>query len=238
MRALVKALTLGTLAAALAGCSRAPAGGWFPLEAGHVWTYDVRTEWENNVVEHDRLVLSTHGAESPEGLDGGPAWRRRSASGVDYWLRQDTSGIYRVASKSDLDAAPKPDPAPRYVLKAPYTAGTSWHVPTTAYLLKRRAEFPREIRHTHAPVPMGYTIEAVGLTLDTRAGRFERCLRVKGEASMRLFADPVQGWRDLPLVTTEWYCEGVGLVRLQREEPAGATFLSGGTLTMELVSWH
>jgi len=55
---------------------------------------------------------------------------------------------------------------------------------------------------------------------------------------MRLFADPVVGWRDLPLTTTEWYCKGVGLVRVVREEPAASTFLSGGTLTMELTSWE
>jgi hypothetical protein len=42
----------------------------------------------------------------------------------------------------------------------------------------------------------------------------------------------------MPLSTTEWYCNGVGLVRLVREEPAQATFLTGGTLTMELVSWR
>ena len=102
-----------------------------------------------------------------------------------------------------------------------------------------RQEFPREIRHSHAPVIMTYTIEATGQTVDTRAGRFPDCLRVKGKAAMRLYADPVQGWRDMPLATTEWYCKGVGLVKLVREEPSeGATFLTGGTLTMELTQWQ
>ena len=55
---------------------------------------------------------------------------------------------------------------------------------------------------------------------------------------MRIYADPVVGWRELPLTTTEWYCAGVGLVKLVREEPAESTFLTGGTLTMELVDWH
>jgi hypothetical protein len=30
----------------------------------------------------------------------------------------------------------------------------------------------------------------------------------------------------------------VGLVRLVREEPAGSTFLTGGTMTMELIEWQ
>ncbi|MBN8510227.1 MAG: hypothetical protein J0L57_16670 [Burkholderiales bacterium] len=227
---------LPAAAALAAGCGGAPpASGYFPLDAGHAWTYDLKTEHENNLVTHETLVLRTLGRET---LDDGPAWRRRSEAGVDYWLRADDAGIYRVATKSDLDAEPKPDATRRFVLKAPFAPGTSWQSTTTAYLLARRTEFPREIRHTHPSVPMVYTIEAVDQAVETRAGRFERCVRVKGQAVLRLFADPVVGWRDMPLSTTEWYCDGVGLVKLVREEPAQSTFLAGGTMTLELTSWQ
>ncbi len=224
--------------ATLLGCSGAPGGdsdSYFPLQSGHTWHYDQKLERENNTVSHDSLVLSSHGRGD---LDGKPAWRRRSDSGVDYWLRSDATGIYRVASKSDLDAEPTPDKEPRYVLKAPLQAGTEWRASTTAYVLERRQEFPREIRHNHAAVPMTYTVDAVDQTVTTRAGVFSPCLRIKGRAQMRLYADPVVGWRDIPLLTTEWYCKGVGLVKLQRDELAASTFLSGGTLTLELQSWQ
>lgn len=220
----------------LAACQGPPpSASYFPLDAGHRWDYEVKTERENNTVERQTRTLRTLGEDA---LDGTRAWRRRSEDGAEYWLRADDSGIFRVAAKSDLDAEPARDKAPRYVLKTPLAAGTEWQATTTAYVLERRQEFPREIRHTHAPVAMTYTIEATGEKLDTRAGRFDDCLRVKGKAVMRLFADPVVGWRDLPLTTTEWYCKGVGLVRVVREEPAASTFLSGGTLTMELTSWE
>jgi hypothetical protein len=233
----MRSLVLTLFITALAGCgAAAPSTGFFPLESGHRWTYDVKTEWDNNVVEHEDLVLSTHGSDSS--VDGGAAFRRRSDSGVDYWLRRDDTGVYRVASKSDLDAEPKLDAQRRYVLKAPLAAGSTWQATTTAYLLKRRNEFPREIKHTHPSVNMNYTIEALGDKVQTRAGAFDNCLRVKGTAAVRVYADPVVGWRDMPLVTTEWYCDGVGLVRLVREEPAQATFLTGGTMTMELVAWQ
>lgn len=221
--------------AVLAGCGQpVPGAGHFPLENGHRWVYDVKTEWENNTVDHETQVMRTLGRDD---FEDRPAWRRRSETGVDYWLRQDDTGIYRVASKTDLEEEPTRDATHRYVLKAPLAVGTQWQAHTTAYLLMRRQEFPREIRHTRPPVLMNYQIEAVGEKLDTRAGRFDDCLRVKGVASMRLFADPVVGWRDLPLTTTEWYCQGVGLVRLVREEPAASTFLMGGTLTMDLIEW-
>jgi hypothetical protein len=223
------------LALGLAACGAPSEDSLFPLAKGHRWTYDITTEWENNLVEHEPRVLETLGDDS---LESGRAWRRRSDSGVEYWLRSDTSGIYRVASKSELDEAPLPDKEPRYVLKAPFAVGTSWRSTTTAYLLQRRQEFPREIRHSHPAVPMNYTIEALGEPVATRAGRFENCVRVRGIAALRLFADPVVGWKDMTLTTTEWYCAGVGLVKLVREEPAESTFLTGGKLTMELVDWR
>lgn len=217
----------------LAGCGAAsPGDELFPLGPGHRWTYELRSEYENDTIEREIRVLETLPAQE---LDGRSAFRRRSDSGVDYWLRADASGIYRVASKSDLDAAPRPDKEPRFVLKAPIAVGTSWRASTTAYLLMRREAFPREIRHSHPEVPMNYTIESLGETVEVPAGRFERCVRVRGSATLRLFADPVAGWRDLPLTTTEWYCPGVGLAKLVREEPARSSFLTGGTLTMELL---
>ena len=231
----MKRLAIVTAALLASACSAPPDDSFFPLAKGHRWTYELTTEWENHIVEHEPRVIETLGRDT---IASGEAWRRRSDSGVDYWLRSDASGIYRVASKSELQAEPEVDKEPRFVLKAPFTVGSSWRASTTAYLLQRRQEFPREIRHSHPAVSMNYTIEAVGEKLTTRAGSFDNCLRIKGVAALRLFADPVVGWKDMALTTTEWYCAGVGLARLVREEPAQSTFLTGGTLTMELVDWH
>jgi hypothetical protein len=232
MRQLLFALPILLLAA----CGR-PAGetSLFPLQAGLRWTYDVRTEYENNTVEHDTRVITSEGQDP---INGQAAWRRRSHDGMDWWHRSDATGTYRVASKSDVEAEPQPDPQPRYVLKMPLAVGTSWPATTTPYLLRRRADFPPELRHTHPKVPMLFSIEAVGEAVQTRIGRFEGCVRVKGVSALRLFADPVSGWRDMPLINTEWYCPGPGLVRLVREEPARSAFLSGGTLTLELVAFE
>ncbi len=224
-------------AALLAGACSEPSlpASLFPLEPGRRWVYDVRTDWENQVVEHETRTLTTEGEAR---IDGQPAWRRRSADGVDWYLRVNDSGVFRVASKSDLDEEPRADVPPRYVLKAPIAVGTQWQSTTTAYLLRRRQEFPPEIRHTHPVIPMNYVIESLDDAVESRAGRFERCVRVRGQAVLRLFADPVVGWRDMALTTTEWYCRGPGLVKLVREEPAHSTFLVGGTLTLDLMSWQ
>jgi len=227
------------VAIVLGGCQRAPsADALFPLDAGHRWTYRVTTRLGDDASERETLTLRTLGSEAVPVLGGVSAFRRRSDSGLDYWLQADASGIYRVASKSDLEAEPQLDKPPRFVLKAPYTVGTQWQSSTTAYLLMRSNDFPREIRHTHPNVPMTYTIAAIDEAVETPAGRFEHCLRVSGTASVHLYADPASGWRDMPLSTMEWYCTGVGLVRVERKEPAKSAFLSGGTRTLELESWQ
>lgn len=230
------ALLAAAVLALLAGCKEPPGSSLFPLEEGRRWTYRLSSEWENDTRERETVVLSNLGRDSA--LESGSAWHRRSDTGLDYWLRADATGIYRVAAKSDIDAEPKPDPAPRFVLKAPIAVGTSWQTTTTTYLMRRNSEFPPEIRHAHPSVPVVWTIEALDDRVEVPAGRFEQCVRVKGLALLRLFADPVNGFKDMPLTTLEWYCPGVGLVKVERREPANSTFLTGGTMTMELMEWQ
>lgn len=219
----------------LCGCGSDAGPALFPLAPGWVWTYRVSTALENNTDTRESLTLRTLAHET---LDGQRTFRRRSDTGADYWLRVDETGIYRVASKNDLEATPVRDPAPRYVLKMPLAVGTQWQATSTAYLLQRRSDFPREIRHSHPNVPMTYRIAATAESVATPAGKFDACVRVLGEGVVRIYADAVVGWRDMPLTTHEWYCPGVGLVKLERDEPARSTYLIGGHVTMELVQWR
>jgi len=223
---------------ALTACSRTPdSQSWFPLEAGHRWTYTVTTRSGADTSERESLTLRTLGLATLV-LDDQPAWRRRSDSGVNYWLRVDGAGIVRVASKSDMQADPVADSSGRFVLKAPFVVGTQWQAPTTTYLLMRTQEYPRELKHSHPNIPMTYEIEAVADVVGTPAGSFSPCLRVRGSATVKIFVDAITGYRDQPLTTLEWYCRGVGLVKLERSEPSTSPMLVGGSRTLELESWQ
>ena len=164
--------------------------------------------------------------------------RRHSDNGVDYWLRSDDSGIYRVASKNPLENDPKADNPPRYVLRKPFAVGTQWEASTVAYILQRRNEVPKEIRYTQKPVMMSYRIDALAQKVETDAGKFEGCIRVAGEAKIKLYVDAQFAWRDIPLFSTEWYCPGVGLVRMERVETSPSKFMLGGRMLLELTSWN
>ena len=222
---------------ALLACSQKSAdGSFFPLDEGREWTYRVTKKLGDDAeAQVDNLSFSARGQQT---LDSGPAMRRHSDNGVDYWLRNDATGIYRVASKNPLDNEPQADNPPRYVLRKPFVVGTQWEASTVAYVLQRRNEVPKEIRYTQKPVMMVYRIDALAQNVETPMGSFEGCIRVAGEAKIKLYVDAQFAWRDIPLLSTEWYCPGVGLVRMERVETAPSKFMQGGSVSLELTSWH
>jgi hypothetical protein len=190
---------------------------------------------EDGSTQRETLVVANRG---PDRIDGAVSWRRRSDSGIEYWLRSDDTGIYRIAARTPLEAEPQTDRPRRYVLRKPYATGTQWESMTTTYVLARKNERPHEMRYVLKPFPMRYRIDALDQKVQTPAGSFEGCVRVAGRAEVRLYVDALFQWRDIPLTTLEWYCPAVGLVRLERNEPSPTKFMVGGTVTMELTSWQ
>ncbi len=224
------------MAAWLVACSSAGSGDeYFPLDEGRSWTYRVTTTLDDSAPEIERLTLSNRG---PVTLGDIPTMRRRSDSGIDYWLRSDKTRIYRVASRTATDRYPMADEPQRTVLAQPYAIGTKWQTLTTAYVLQRRNEVPKEVKRTHKPFAMTYEIEALDDKIEVPAGKFERCMRVGGRATVRLYVDAQFAWRDIGLTTREWYCAGIGLAKVEREELSPSRFMRGGRVKLELAAWQ
>lgn len=215
-----------------AGCSRPATEAFFPLTVGSSWTYELVTEMPNPPVD-SKLVMSVDRAIK---FDGKDVVVRRSASGVEYYLEQNKDGIRRLASRTDLEEDALLDEHPRTVLPEPPLVGAEWEAMTVPFLLQRNAEFPRELKYRHKTM-MRYRIEAEHETVEVPAGKFTDCLRVKGQTSFKIFKDPQQGFSDQPLISTEWYCKGVGLVRFDRDEQVNSNFLTGGKIRYQLVDY-
>lgn len=222
---------------ALGGCQRAEvtegALAWFPLHAGQVQTYRVTESGE----EHgDQPLVSewTITAKGPSSLEGKPVWLRHHSEGVTFFLEASDLGIRRVATQPDIDSQPTPDTEPRWVLKAPFQVGTEWSTPTVPYLLLRKNEHPRALKHTHK-LTMTWRIARTDAEVSTPAGTFKPCLMLEGQGVLNLFTDPVNGFNNVPIVSREWYCQGQGLVKFEREETVPKGFLTGGKLTAEWV---
>ena len=219
----------------LEACTPRSSQDWFPLEQG---------------TRHDYAVTQTGGdAESTQQLnwrieltrsyqrDGQSFYVRHHSEGVEFHLLADDKGLRRVATRLEIDQEATPDTEPRWVLKAPYVVGTEWATPTVPFFLMRKNEYPRELKNTHQAL-MTWTIASVDEVVETPAGTFQPCMRVEGLAHLNLYTDPVNGFNDVPLVSREWYCRGVGLVKFERSEKVPAGFMTGGTLQAELTGWR
>lgn len=215
----------------LCACSPAAGPEWFPLRAGDVARYAVT--YSGDVVQDSEIwTLRTQG---PVRFEGEPLMSRHHSQGVAYLFKADDKGVRRVAQQTDLDREPQADMPQRWVLKAPYQVGTEWSTPTVPYLLQRKNEYPRELKHSHSTL-MHWRIESVNDTVTTAQGRtFSPCLKVVGTGHLNLYTDPVNGFSDVPLISREWYCQNVGLVKFEREERVSAGFLLGGMVSAEML---
>ena len=63
-------------------------------------------------------------------------------------------------------------------------------------------------------------------------------LVIVGVGVLPLYIDAVQGFSDIPITNREWYCKGVGLVKVERDEPLTSILWSGGTVKMELTHFE
>lgn len=220
------------LVLSLTACSSEPSG-YFPKEHGVEWTYRVVTKTERGDVTEASFHIESLGSQRVDGKD---YFIRRTSSGTDYLLKEDASGIYRIGKRTIVDILPRFDPEPRYVLKNPLEPGTKWIADTHPYVIRRIHPYV-EFYHRDLNFPMDYHIESVNATASVPAGVFHNCIKVIGEADLTLYVDPRIGWGDLPVVTHEWYAQGVGLVKLERVEKLDTGVYVGGTMLMELVDF-
>jgi hypothetical protein len=214
----------------LSGCSGRDLGNeWFPLREGDEQTLAVSYRMdEPRDPEQWVMRVRPHSVFQEQ-----PVAVRHHSAGVSYYLKMDGQGIRRIATRTDIDEQPTADADPIWVLKAPYQVGTEWTTPTVPYLIQRRNEHPRDLKYTHKAL-MTWRIEAVDDTVKLADGsEHSPCLRVVGEARLNLYTDPVNGFTDVPLISREWYCQGVGLIKLEREEKVPQGFLTGGVLSAE-----
>lgn len=219
------------------GCDKASETSYFPIAKGTEWIYEVTTEMGGSATRE----LQTIRALGEQVDDGETLVVRRSelgrTAGVEYLLRVSDNGVTRVGQRTDLQEVPVRDETPRTVLKYPLKTGIGWSAPTVPYTILRANEYPRELKYGK-PVMMSYTVESVDEEVAVPAGTYRHCARILGQATLTLYTDPVNGFAKVPVTTMEWYCPGVGLVKLERVEKLATAFFTGGSVKMVLASFR
>ena len=224
-------------AVVVCACSKPDGMEYFPVSEGSTWMYRVTTD-KDNQTEVSEQTLSINRVSS---WDGKKIIVRRSDIpdniGIEYWLRPTDKGIERIAQQVDLEERAMLDEKPRVVMQFPLKVGQSWVTPTVPFAIMRTNENPRELKYSKSLL-MTHTVERMDVQINVPAGQFQNCAEIVGRGDITMYADPVSGFKKIPIINTEIYCPDVGLVKLERTEEMSGAFFTGGKIVMELSAYN
>lgn len=220
----------------LQACDKPATNDYFPLNQGLRWEYQVTIEHPERLATK-QLIIESVGQTS---LNEEIVSIRATSDGTDYYLAQRADGIYRLAKRTLVESEPQLEASPRMVLPLPIAQakGKTWSVISQPYLIERVYEGMDVMTADMLQFPMTYSVLSLDETVEVAAGYFSHCLLVEGQTELSLYTDARTGNSIIPITTREWYAPGVGLVKLEREEPLNTDVYKGGKITMELLRFE
>lgn len=219
----------------LQACDKPAVDDYFPLNQGLRWEYQLTIEHPERL-DTKQLVIESRGeTQFKEQLVS----IRQTSDGTDYYIARQADGFYRVAKRSLVESKPQLDATPRLVLPLPISQakGKTWSAISQPYLIERVFEGMDVMTADMLQFPMIYTVLSLDETVELPAGSFNHCVLVEGQTDLSLYTDARTGNSMVPITTREWYAPGVGLVKLEREEPLNTDVYKGGKIVMELVKF-
>lgn len=218
---------------ALTACSGARVS-YYPLDPGLWWHYRItRTTMDGTAVQ-THIVRNLH-ARTVQGAEMVP---RETPDGVEVLYQANERGVFRTgvrAIDSDTDHV---DAVPRLVLPANPVPGTTWRATTRTAVLEKTGPPQETLYRILVEMPMQYVVENADDVVDVPAGRYERCLRVRGRASTNASVGNYIGTTTVTIESLDWFAPGVGLVRSERVESTSNQALDAGRYAMELVAFR
>lgn len=236
--AVLKASALLAVLLGSAACGKIfGASDYFPTDKGLKWDYAIQYSWEEDK-KLTHLSMSALG-EGKVYLPNDKVATypvRQSHTGTDYYIDEQDDGYYRVAKRLVVELKPKPDEKPLLILPKGKNLrkGYTWSQMGNPYTVQWKPPFT-EMNASIKPFDMLYEIAALNDTVETPAGKFENCVRVEAYGRMVLYADPRTGYTEVDVAHREWYAPGVGLVKLERDEPVRLNAIEGGKISMVLT---
>lgn len=233
LRVMAPVLALYALLAGCGGAAPDPTS-LYPMEPGLTWRYRVVTVRKGNDPVTAIRTLENVSRGPFAGFDDVTV--RRNNYGARYYVAQRPDGYYRLAMKSVASDAPTMDHPMRRILPLPATQGSRWRQVANAYLLNRAATFITD-KSSGAQLTLDYRIESTQVEVTVPAGHFEGCTLALGKLTFHLGAGAGFAPTDVPIVQKEWYCPGVGLVRLERDEKLTSAnrYITGGHISLKLI---
>jgi hypothetical protein len=219
---MLKIVDVAILALGLASCSKLGGSEYFPLNEGMQWHYTLDYVMPDGKKKEELTIRAVgHGSFKNE-EDEIQGMVRRTSDGTDYFVQERDDGFYRVGKRVIVQTKPQADKSARLILPKgkKLRVGHTWTLDTSPYVM-----------HWMPPFNLDDTVE-------TPVGVFEKCIRLEATGKMVFYADASAGYQEILINHSEWYAPGVGLVKLQRDEPLDTSIMKGGKVTMLLGSFN
>ena len=217
----------------LVSCRSEAPRGYFPLEQGLSWEYEVATITPKERLA-SRLRIVNLGRRE---FEGEVYHVRKTSTGNFYYLQKNDDGVVRVSKRTIDEPHPRPGMQQRYVIKYPVEIGTRWSYQVKPHLLERPVETKRGLKRW-VDYEMEWRIEATDAQVDVPAGRFEGCLHLRGMATIDVPRALSIARDKVTFITDEWYAPNIGLVRLEHRELEDSDQLHGGSIAMALSGFE
>jgi len=220
------------VAVILQGCERSNAD-YFPLNEGRCWQYRMMVKTKGEQKYYKYMVANLPSRD----LDGTKTFVRRTHDGSLFFYQKTDDGINRVAVQRRTDREIQREASTHLIIPYPTEIGNAWELETTTTILDRNIRaYERKVFTLVTPVTLHYTVESLDAIVSVPAGRFDRCLRIRGIGHTRVNPNVSVGVTNIEIETIDWYAPGVGLVKMVRKEKASTAVLDSGEYVLELES--
>ena len=207
---------------------------YFPLNGGLKWHYNVSLTTRDGL-EKQKYILHNIGVDE---LNGETVFLRKSLDGTILYYSISDDGIYYLGNLDSKATNPKFYADKRIVMPKPFTIDKKWEQITYTKLLKKTGPPQRTEFKIIAEVPLEIKIESMDDTVIVPAGQFGKCMRIKMTGSAYKDAGNYVGLTIVSVEQTNWYSQGVGLVKMERIETTKSDALDKGSLLVELANFE
>ncbi len=202
----------------LTSCGGPTSEDYFPLKKGYVWTYSIDNGAITKTVENfeSRKLEKTRVIPQRTDIAGKNSF---------IFLSETGKGIIAFAAQAPDATEPAILENQEYVLKNPFSPGTSWdrQVKTTLMM---------EV----LPLTLTFTVADKKETVTVPAGTFEKCVKVVGKG----YVEKDKGLMGLVRVTVvqqDWYAPGVGLIKSVTNKSGNHMLIQPEESTVQLTGY-
>lgn len=217
----------------LIGCKKEY--NYFPHGKGIIWNYKIsikssytgNTKKKRLTVTNSNLLIQGKGTKYSKIYSNGDI--------VTFFKNKEKNDLYRVAAYFSNENA-LDEPLEKIIIPFLDFKENNWISKSQLFITKGFQPPLRDFIPS-ATFNMKYEIISKGIEVKVKAGSFKNCIHIKGFGETDFIADTRSGPNKVLIISNEWICDGVGVVKEERIEETKSSAFGTQRLYKELISF-